>query len=427
MAGKTIIDVVLDLGRAERLYSALILTDAQLLERFAVRREEAAFEALLHRHGPLVFGVCRRLLGNPHDAEDAFQATFLILARKAGSIGRPALLGNWLYGVAHRVAARARKTSLRRHVRETTGADLAAVANREPSGEPDFVGLLHEELQRLPDKYRSPVVLCYLEGQTNEEAAAQLRWPVGTVKGRLNRARELLRKRLARRGVTLTAGLLVANTLTAKAPAALLDGTFRAAAAFAAKGVVVGSASTRALVLAKGVLKTMLLSKLKILAVVLLAVTVAAGGLAYYGRAVEPPAKGDKKADKPQDDHKAIQGTWKVVSVEMNGKKDPEGEEFDLIRKSKVIITKDKQIVRLGGGEKEYAYKLDPKQTPKTIDLEGDVSVPAVYALDGDTLKLCMPNVGKGGGDRPSELATKPGDGRVLLVLKREAEKPKDQ
>src|SRR5262245_9034022 len=118
MAGKTITDVVRDLGRLAKLRADLALPDAQLLERYVVQRDEAAFEALLHRHGPLVFGVCRRLLFDPHDVEDAFQATFLILARKAGDIGRRALLGNWLYGVAFRVASRARKTSLRRHARE---------------------------------------------------------------------------------------------------------------------------------------------------------------------------------------------------------------------------------------------------------------------------------------------------------------------
>src|SRR5437879_3423648 len=132
MAGKTILDVVRDLGRAERLRSALILTDTQLLERFALQRDEAAFEALLHRHGPLVFGVCRRLLGDAHEVEDTFQATFLILARKAGGIGRRELLSNWLYGVAYKVAARARKTSRRRHTRESSDVDMDALPKREP-------------------------------------------------------------------------------------------------------------------------------------------------------------------------------------------------------------------------------------------------------------------------------------------------------
>src|SRR5262249_291711 len=159
-----------------------MLSDAQLLEQFALHRHEPAFEALLHRHGPLVFGVCRRMLFDRQDAEDAFQATFLVLARKAGSITRRALLSNWLYAVAFRVAGGARKNALRRRVRERQGCDLTAVAGAGGSVDPDLTPLLHEEVQRLPDKYRGPVVLCYLEGKTNEEAAAQLQWPVGSVK-----------------------------------------------------------------------------------------------------------------------------------------------------------------------------------------------------------------------------------------------------
>src|SRR5262249_45819163 len=144
MAGKTITDVVRDLGRDERLRFALLLTDAQLLERFATHRDEAAFEGLLHRYGPLVFGGCRRLLPDLHDVEDAFQATFLILTRKAGGISQRALLSNWLYGVAYKVAAKARKTALRRRGRETPQADLAALPDREQAVEPDLAPLLHE-------------------------------------------------------------------------------------------------------------------------------------------------------------------------------------------------------------------------------------------------------------------------------------------
>jgi RNA polymerase sigma factor (sigma-70 family) len=220
---KTIPDMVRDLGNAARLQTALTLSDAQLLEQYALQRNEAAFEALLHRHGPLVYGVCRRMLFDRQDAEDAFQATFFVLARRAGSITGRSLLSNWLYGVALRVAARARKNVLRRRVIERHGVDLAAVASAGSSVDLDLGPLLHEELQRLPDKYRSPVVLCYLEGKTNEEAAGQLQCPMGTVKTRLKKAREMLRTRLARRGVALMARLLAANTLTAAVPAALLN------------------------------------------------------------------------------------------------------------------------------------------------------------------------------------------------------------
>jgi RNA polymerase sigma factor (sigma-70 family) len=303
MPGKTLTDVVRDIGRLANLRAELALPDGQLLERYVRQRDEAAFEALLHRHGPLVFGVCRRLLYDAHDAEDAFQATFLILARKADSIVPRSLVGNWLYGVAYRVAARARKAACRR-TRGQLGTDLTAVPARETPGEPDLAPLLHAEVERLPDKYRIPVVLCYLEGKTNEEAARQLQWPVGTVKIRLSRARELLRSRLSRRGVALTAGLLAANMLPTKASAALVQGTFQAALAFAASGAAAGStASAQAFALTKGALKTMFLSKLKFVAAAVLSVAVVAGagGLAYHGLAIDPPAKDDKKTDKSKD------------------------------------------------------------------------------------------------------------------------------
>src|SRR5262249_4479951 len=162
--------------------------------------EETAFEILVHRHGAMVWRVCRNVLREAHAAEDAFQATFLILVRKAGSIGKPELLGNWLYGVAYRVALRARKMMARRQTHERQGIDVAATQPVDDAAGPDLQPVLHEELQRLPPKYRSPMVLYYLEGRTNEEAARRLQWPVGTLKVRLLRGREMLRTRLVRRG-----------------------------------------------------------------------------------------------------------------------------------------------------------------------------------------------------------------------------------
>src|SRR6266542_3930455 len=183
------------------------LSDGQLLQRFVSMRDEASFAALVRRHGAMVLRVCRQVLREPHDAEDAFQATFLVLVRRAGSVGRPELLGNWLYGVAYRVAARARGGLVRRRAHEQPVADLAAAPARETNAD-DVGPLVQEEVQRLPSKYRAPVVLCHLQGRTNEEAARQLGWPVGTVKVRLMRARELLRNRLVRRGLALSAGAL---------------------------------------------------------------------------------------------------------------------------------------------------------------------------------------------------------------------------
>jgi RNA polymerase sigma factor (sigma-70 family) len=186
-------------------------TDEELLDRFVVQRDgtaEAAFRTLVVRHGPMVLGVCRHILNQHQDAEDAFQATFLVLARKASTIRDRKVLGRWLYEVAYRIAVRARTNAVRRQSHERQGAEMTAIA---PDWDPAWTELrpvLHDEINRLPQKYRTPVVLCYLEGKTNEEVAQLLEWPVGTVKGRLSRARELLRSRLSRRGLALSVAFL---------------------------------------------------------------------------------------------------------------------------------------------------------------------------------------------------------------------------
>ncbi len=188
-------------------------TDVDLLSRFLegdASESEAAFQALVARHGPMVLGVCRNILDRIHDAEDAFQATFLVLAKNAATLRDRRLVGCWLYEVAYRIALRARNRSERRRTQEMEAAEMLA---GEPGTESDpswseLRPVLHEEVNRLPEKYRSAVVLCYLEGRTNEEAAALLDWPVGTVKGRLSRARDLLRSRLTRRGLVFSAAFL---------------------------------------------------------------------------------------------------------------------------------------------------------------------------------------------------------------------------
>ena len=187
------------------------LKDDQLLSRFFQDRQDAAFAVILSRYGPLVYDVCRRVLSDANDAEDAFQATFLVLVRKGGTLRQPGRLANWLYGVAYRTARKVRAKAAacgpnrkgrpsamptRPQVSEMTYDELRAV--------------LDEEINRLPEKYSLPLVLCYLEGKTNAEAAAQLGWPEGSMSRRLSRARELLRSRLARRGLALTAALIAA-------------------------------------------------------------------------------------------------------------------------------------------------------------------------------------------------------------------------
>jgi RNA polymerase sigma factor (sigma-70 family) len=179
------------------------LTDGQLLERFATHPDEAgesAFAALLDRHGPMVLRVCGGLLRDLNDAEDAIQATFLVLARKARSLWVRDTIGPWLYGVAHRIAARALSDRARRRRHERAAAGLAATAIA-PDDPDDLVPLLHQEIGRLPESFRAPIVLCYLEGLTHDQAARRLGWPVGTVRSRLSRGRDRLRSRLDGRGI----------------------------------------------------------------------------------------------------------------------------------------------------------------------------------------------------------------------------------
>ncbi len=260
--------------------------DAGLLQQFVTEQAEAAFQTLVQRHGPMVLRVCGELLRDPHDVEDAFQATFLVLVSRASSIRDASLLGNWLYGVAYRVAVRARANSARRRTYEARRIDMVAAKPAAPGLEPEQRIILHEELNRLPEKYRVPVVLCYLQGKTNEEAARQLAWPIGTVKGRLTRARDLLRGRLTRRGLALSAStfalILSQNTASAAVPVALLSSTTKAALLVAAgQAAANGVVSAQAAALSKGVIQTMFLTKLNVTIAVLLGASVigAGGGL----------------------------------------------------------------------------------------------------------------------------------------------------
>ncbi len=239
--------------------------DADLLRRFVHLRDEAAFELLVWRHAALVLGVCQGVLRDPDAVEDAFQATFLVLLRKAASIQHTEALAGWLHRVAYRVALRAR-----RKAGPATGLDLDRVADRPPppAVEEDVRRMLHEEVQRLPAKYRLPVVCCYLEARSHEEAALELGWPKGTVAGRLARARDLLRVRLARRGVTL-AGAAVAAELAAGAAEAAAWSRRIAAMLSGLRGLVTndpaaaGLVSPGAIALAEGVMSAMVWTKMK--------------------------------------------------------------------------------------------------------------------------------------------------------------------
>jgi RNA polymerase sigma factor (sigma-70 family) len=257
------------------------LTDADLLDRFLADSgdaSETAFAILVERHGPAVRRVCLDVLGDPHDAQDAAQAVFLVLARRTGSIRKPGALGSWLHGVALRVARRSLAENARRREVERQAVRESAIQPTPPSC-PE----LHEELDRLPEKYRAPIVLCYLEGQTQEQAARSLGWPLGTVQTRLHRGRQTLHGRLVRRGIVpaglAAAGLNIPRTVAAPIAASWIRATARAAARFVTRESLADLVPASVSALAQGVLTTLFRSTLKLTAVGLFAASLGVIGV----------------------------------------------------------------------------------------------------------------------------------------------------
>ena len=354
------------------------LSDAELLERFTVQEAaaddatlaaEAAFAALVARHGPMVLGVCRRALADPGEVEDAFQATFLVLVHRARSVRAGDSLGRWLYGVARRVAAKARVRSERARVRsaplEVEPAVLVSSADRI-----ELLAALDEEVSRLPEKYRAPVVLCHLEGLTHAEAADRLRWPVGTVSGRLSRARGLLKDRLVRRGLAPTAGSMVALLATdgarAAVPEPLAGVTVRAAIRLSMGGVSqAGAVSASALSLMSEVLWAAVAVKLKAAAAVLLAVAVVGAAVgsdvgrpsAGPGRGLEPapaqaPAATVNTVAHPSADHRPADEIVKELEALLKTARRP--------LRHEVFVETHSQIAGLVG-ELRAVYPDDPR------------------------------------------------------------------
>ncbi len=274
--------------------NAAQLADQQLLQRFVTQREEAAFSALVERHGPMVLRVCQRVLQDRHAAEDAFQATFLVLVRKAGAIRKRQLLANWLYGVAYRIAIRAKVDAAKRRNREERGEPksptdpVAEVTGRE------LCALLDEELNRLPERYRAPFQLCYLEGLTRDQVAQQLGWSLRTLQRRLEQGRRLLQSRLTRRGVTLSAALLAAGlskqTASAAVPPLLVISTVKAASVFAAgEGVAAAGISAQVVALAEEILRGLAAAKVKVVIMLVLAVGAITSGAGLLARQAVGP------------------------------------------------------------------------------------------------------------------------------------------
>lgn len=333
------------------------LTDEQLLECFVSRRDEVAFEALVRRHGPMVLGVCRRVLRNLQDAEDAFQATFLVLVRKATSISQRERLGNWLYGVAYRTALAAKAENVRRRVREQL---VGTMPERELVEVADICRdlrpLLDRELNCLPDKYRMAIVLCDLEERTRRDVARQLGIPVGTLSGRLTVARAMLARRLACRGLALSVGALIAmlsqNAASACLPSRLVVSTVEAALAAAAKQPTAMVSDLFASP-TDGGMKAMSLKTLSIAAAMLLAVG------ALIGSGMPSPAVASKRADEPKVDgpkHRAVpEMKPRVLNLDSRGRRvvwSPDGKTLAVVTKVETMLTRKGAAIKLWDVEK---------------------------------------------------------------------------
>jgi RNA polymerase sigma factor (sigma-70 family) len=395
--------------------AAATASDAELLEQFVTRRSEEAFASLLRRHQTMVWGVCRRMLGQHADAEDAFQAVFLVLAAKASSLRHQANLGPWLYGVTCNTALKQRERDrLRReHERRAGAASGAQASHAELSDTPDdaeVVALVDEEIQRLPEKYRSAVVLCEIEGHSREDASRMLGIPAGTLSSRLASARDRLAFRLARRGVALGTASLAVLLASSSAPAAgLTAATLHQT--LAASGVAGAGVSGPVAALTQGVLHAMFMQQVKTwVAGIALALAVAAGTIWLSFVAL---AQGDR----PANDRERIIGVWKPTSIMDNGRERPAGE-------AKVAITKDKIELQFGKKGRAFPYSLDPDHNPKhfnTKSADGTKDVLGIYKFEDNKLFLVINETG--GGDRPTQFVSEAKSANDLLMIMERAKK----
>jgi RNA polymerase sigma factor (sigma-70 family) len=374
------------------------MADGELLARFLRSRDHDAFAALVRRHAPMVWGVCRRLLHNHQDAEDAFQATFLVLVRRAADVPRRAV-ANWLYGVARQTAVRLRATAAKRGRRETQVVTMPEPTVAEVR-DADQQSVLDEELSRLPHHYRGVVVLCDLEGMTRKKAARQLGIPEGSVASRLARARVLLAKRLTRRGVVLSGGavaaVLSAGSASASAPPALVASTIKAASLLAA-GRAAGVVSARVAALAKGVSKAMFLNKLRVVVGVLMLVFLLGIGAAVsLGQQQDSPKKAEPEANQGEGKEATVkamqarlQGTWKCVSMHCGGvKSEPD---MTCTIKGNAWETKLDGRVYQSGTFKLVDLDANPKQIEWAITFaeaeeDKDKTCHGIFMLDGASL-----------------------------------------
>ncbi len=450
MTSSPIIDVVEHLRRIVLGRDEDAATDSQLLTRFVEERDEVAFAALVRRHGPMVWGVCKRVVGQSADAEDAFQAAFLVLVRKAAAVKPREAVGNWLYGVACNTALKARTASNRVRAREKQVTIMPEPAKGPRDDREELLKVLDRELMALPDKYRLAIVLCELEGRTRKQAAAQLRVPEGTLSSRLSTAHQMLARRLARYGLAVTGGSLAAlfgrRAASACVPHSVISSTIRTARLVAVdQGALASVATTKVAALAEGVMKSMLLTKLKIATVALVCLTLLGNGigkLALPALAEQKSPKNEAKdpADGPpasakettQTELQKLHGTWKLVETQTKGM-NVLASELPIKQHELVIdrtkIPKDPKAVgpldpdvgavvfRFKDGSEDGDIRLDATKKPKEITLQFFLNQwVCIYKLEGDTLTICRDPKDH---VRPDEFRTTADSNLVLLVYKR--------
>jgi RNA polymerase sigma factor (sigma-70 family) len=387
------------------------LDDHALLDQFVREADAEAFAELLRRHGVMVRATCNRHLGDTPDADDAFQSVFLVLVRKASSIRQRELLGPWLHAVSVRCSRKALALRQRRQSHERLVTTMPEPCH-EPDEPPDWLPLLDDAVQSLPEKYRVPLVLCELEGLSRAMVAEKLSLAPGTLSSRLARGRDLLRQRLVRRGVSVSAVALaatLASHASASVPPDLLQSTTQVA--------LTGILSAPVAAITQGVLHAMFIAKMKFVAVVVigLSVLLMGAGILTWQLTAQPPAAQQPAAKTDKD---ALQGEWKVVGTLAIGQAPKQGNDV----KGRSVVFKGDKVVMQGEGQ----FMLDPSKTPKELDIiptegpagEKGKKFRAIYELKGDDLKISF-----NGPDQPRpknfDEPGRPGAANMGMILKR--------
>jgi RNA polymerase sigma factor (sigma-70 family) len=423
------------------------LGDAELLDVFLEHERdraaaERAFAALVDRHGPMVLRVCAGVLGDVHEAQDVCQATFLVLAQRARSVRRRDSVASWLHGVAMRLSAKVKRAAARRRAHERRGGEIMTARRGEQGGPPpeDSWEELHEELGRLPEKYREPIVLCHLEGLTQDQVARRLGWPIGTVQSRLARGRDRLRDRLVRRGVTLSATVMAGgggSSVEAALTAAWVESTARAAVQVAAGRSIAGSVPAAVLLLWHSGSRSLLMTRLLIAGGVMATVGVLAAASAAPGWVAQDPSdvargqvdRAQPKTAKPP----SIAGHWIVLYLAGTaaGKRQAYVEPGMMVH-----ITEDTISLPLLAGDHlidhprkmEYSTGREGGLLDPVIDAVGGhgrdrakILARGIYRVAGDNLVICYDS--DQGGTRPTSFAAAT-ETETLLILRRERPVP---